>query len=206
MPYVRLVLFWMVWCALHSVLISRAVTEWLQREFPDGFRYYRILYNLFAVTSLLPVVLYTFSLGGAPLVRWQGLGRIVPIALWAVGLSFFAAGGRRYDILQFLGFRQIRNESTCSVLTKDCSLDTGGVLAIVRHPWYSGGMLVVWGRPLDAAAIWTNLVVCGYFVVGAILEERKLKAQFGRPYEVYRRRVSMFFPIKWVQRSFLGKD
>ncbi len=206
MPYILLVFLWLIWCALHSALISPAVTEWVGRRFPDSFRYYRIFYNLFAVITLLPVLLYSFSLRGAPVVAWQGLGRIVPMALWAAGLSFFVAGGRRYDFLQFLGIRQIKNESTCSVLTEDCSLDTSGVLSMVRHPWYSGGMLVVWARPLDVVAIWTNLVFCVYFVVGAILEERKLKVLFGRQYEDYQRRVSMFLPIKWVQKRFLGKN
>lgn len=86
------------------------------------------------------------------------------------------------------------------MLTDDCSLDTGGVLSVVRHPWYSGGILIVWARTLDPAAIVTNAVLCGYFVVGAMLEERKLKAQFGRQYAVYQRRVSMLFPVKWAKR------
>ncbi|SPD72517.1 hypothetical protein PITCH_A1390015 [uncultured Desulfobacterium sp.] len=90
-----------------------------------------------------------------------------------------------------------------SVLTNDCSLDTRGVLSIIRHPWYTGGMLIVWARPLDLSAILTNLVVTGYFVVGAILEERKLKAQFGEQYVAYQQCVPMFFPIrrKRVDRS-----
>ena len=55
------------------------------------------------------------------------------------------------------------------------------------------------------AAILTNLVVCGYFVVGTILEERKLKLQFGDQYADYQRRVSMFFPIKWMGRRLFRK-
>jgi protein-S-isoprenylcysteine O-methyltransferase Ste14 len=205
MRYILLVIFWMIWCTLHSALISLTVTERLRRKYPNSFRYFRIFYNLFAIVSLLPVFFYGFSLRGTPVVAWQGLERIVPIVLGAVGLLFFVAGGRRYDFLQFLGLRQIKNEGTCSVLTEDCSLDTGGVLSIVRHPWYSGGILIVWARPLDVAAIWTNLVLCGYFVVGAILEERKLKIQFGSQYEDYQRRVSMFVPIKWVRRRSFRK-
>ena len=203
MTYLLLVVFWMTWCALHSALIAPAVTDWYRRRFPKGFRYYRMLYNLIAAISLVPVLLYAFSLRQAPLVTWAGLWAIVPVFLGAAALCFFVAGARRYDALQFLGFRQLRDESACSVLTNDCSLDTGGVLGLVRHPWYSGGMLLVWARPLDTAAILTNLVVCGYFVVGAFLEERKLKAHFGRQYAAYQQQVSMFLPIKWVRQRFL---
>jgi methanethiol S-methyltransferase len=200
-----LVIVWVAWCALHSALISITVTESLRKRFPNGFRFYRIFYNLFAGATLLPVFFYTICLRGVPIVAWEGLWRIVPFLLGIAALFFFVAGARRYDFLRFIGLRQIKDEKACSVLTDDCFLDTGGVLSIVRHPWYSGGILIVWARPLDAAAILTNLVVGGYFVVGAILEERKLKVQFGQQYADYQQRVSMFFPIKWAGRLFLGK-
>lgn len=200
MEYFLLAIVWISWCALHSALISLRVTEALRKRFPGGFRFYRLFYNFFAVASLVPVLLYSFSLRGAPLVKWDGLWVIVPVVLATAALALFAAGALRYDFLQFLGLRQIKDEKSCSVLTDDCSLDTGGVLSVVRHPWYSGGILIVWARPLDPAAIVTNVVLCGYFLVGAVLEERKLKAQFGRQYTIYQKRVSMLFPIMWLRR------
>jgi protein-S-isoprenylcysteine O-methyltransferase Ste14 len=204
MAYIVLVILWITWCALHSVLISLAVTDWVRKRLLSMFRYYRILYNVFAVVSLVPVLVYGFSLRGALLVAWEGPWLVVPVVLAAAALFFFLAGGRRYDFLQFIGIRQVRSENGCSVLTEDCSLDTSGVLSVVRHPWYVGGFLLVWARPLDLAAVLVNLVICGYFVVGAVLEERKLKVLFGTQYEDYQQRVSMFFPIKWVTR-LLGR-
>jgi protein-S-isoprenylcysteine O-methyltransferase Ste14 len=84
-------------------------------------------------------------------------------------------------------------------------LDTSGVLNLVRHPWYTGGILIIWARPLDASAILTNLVLTGYFLVGTRLEERKLTAQFGQAYTDYRQRVSMFLPLKWMERRMRKK-
>ncbi len=205
MRYLWLIILWVVWCTLHSALIDPAATDRFRKKFPRGFRYYRALYNLFAAVSLIPVLFFTFSLKGVPVVTWAGPWRIVPILLGGTALLLFVAGGKRYDLLQFSGIRQIKRERTCSVLTDDCSLDAAGVLSVVRHPWYSAGMLVVWARPLNMAAIVSNLVICGYFIVGAILEERKLKMQFGDQYADYQRRVSMFFPIKWIQQRFLRK-
>jgi methanethiol S-methyltransferase len=203
MKYFLLILFWIIWCTLHSALICLPVTRWLHKRLPGGYRYYRIFYNLFAATSLLPVLVYTYSLRGTPVIGWHGTWMLVPVVLAAAALFLFMAGGRRYDVLQFLGLRQINKEETCSVLTDDCSLDTGGILAAVRHPWYGGGLLIVWARPLDPAAILNNLVVCSYFVVGAYLEERKLKIQFGSEYAEYQRHVSMFFPVKWIKKRIL---
>jgi methanethiol S-methyltransferase len=201
--YVLLVLCWGIWCAVHSALICLPVTQWLRERLPGAYRYYRIVYNLFAAGSLLPVVVYTYSLRGTPVVAWGGAWRAIPLLLGTAALCFFVAGGRRYDFLQFLGLRQIRNENSCSVLTEDCSLDTGGVLGMVRHPWYSGGILIVWARPLDTATILTNMVICGYFVAGAFLEERKLKILFGKEYADYQQHVSMFFPVKWIRTHLL---
>ncbi len=200
MSYVVLMVLWVGWCVLHSALISLAVTEPLRRRYPNAFRYYRIFYNVLSVVTLVPVVYYGTTLRGDPLVSWQGGWQLVPILLGLIAMFFLVSGALRYDLRQFLGLRQLVDEKTCSVLTDDCTLDTGGVLSIVRHPWYSAGILVVWARPLDTAAIVTNLVICGYFVVGAILEERKLKRQFGRQYADYQQRVSMLFPIKWMTR------
>jgi protein-S-isoprenylcysteine O-methyltransferase Ste14 len=206
MQYILLVIVWVIWCALHSALISLAFTESLRKRYPSGFRLYRILYNLFAVATLLPVLFYTFSQRGAAILSWVGPWRIVPILLVTAALILFVTGARRYDLLRFIGLRQIKDEKACSVITDDCSLDTGGVLSIVRHPWYSAGILIVWARPLDLTAILTNLVVSGYLVVGAMLEERKLKVQFSQQYAGYQRRVSMLFPIKWAGRRFLRKN
>jgi methanethiol S-methyltransferase len=199
MKYFLLILFWVIWCTLHSALICLPVTQWLRARLPDGFRYYRILYNLFAAASLLPVLVYTYSIRGAPVIAWHGPWLAVPVLLGVAALFLFVAGGRRYNFLQFLGLLQIKTVETCSVLTEDCSLDTGGVLALVRHPWYSGGLLIVWARPLDTTAILTNMVVCSYFIAGAYLEERKLILQFGSEYTEYRQRVSMLFPVKWIR-------
>ena len=206
MQYMNLVLCWLAWCALHSAMISPKVTGALRRRFPGAFRYYRIFYNLIAVLTLIPVLAYSYSLKGEIIIGWSGPWRIVPIGLGLLALAFFLAGARRYDFRQLIGLRQLQEENTCSVLTADCSLDTGGVLSVVRHPWYSGGILILWARPLDMAAITTNLILCGYFIVGAILEERKLIAQFGQQYKDYRKRVSMLFPIKWAGKVLFGKS
>jgi protein-S-isoprenylcysteine O-methyltransferase Ste14 len=203
--YTLLVIVWITWCALHSALVSLSLTEPLRKRFPDASRYYRIVYNVVSVVTLLPVLLYTFSLRGTPIFSWQGPWRFVQMAMAVSALVFFLAGARHYDLFQFLGLRQLKDEKACSVLTDDCSLDTSGVLSLVRHPWYAGGILIIWARPLDTSAILTNFVLTGYFVVGTRLEERKLTAQFGQEYADYQQRVSMFLPLKWMDRCLRKK-
>jgi protein-S-isoprenylcysteine O-methyltransferase Ste14 len=198
--YILLIILWTAWCALHSALVSLSLTEPLRKRFPYASRYYRIVYNVVSVVTLVPVLLYTFSLHGTPAFSWQGPWRFAQIAMAVSALVFFVAGARHYDLFQFLGLRQLKDEKACSVLTDDCSLDTSGALSLVRHPWYIGGILIIWARPLDTSAILTNLVLSAYFLVGARLEERKLTAQFGQEYTDYQQRVSMFLPFKWMER------
>jgi protein-S-isoprenylcysteine O-methyltransferase Ste14 len=40
-----------------------------------------------------------------------------------------------------------------------------------------------------------------YLVIGAFLEERKLLKEFGDDYRLYKNRVSMLFPWKWIKKK-----
>ena len=195
--YVVLIALWGAWCFLHSFLITPAVIGFVRKYLERAYRYYRIFYNVTALATLTPVLVYSFSIRGQPVFRWEGPFRIIQGLLAIFALVLFIGGSRRYDLAQFFGIRQVSEDSACGVLTRDCRLDTGGILSMVRHPWYAGGILIIWiGNP-DINTILTNLVITGYFIIGAVLEERKLLAEFGEEYMDYRRRVSMFFPIKW---------
>ena len=204
--YVILVSLWGGWCFLHSFLISPVVTNFIQKRSEKAYRYHRILYNVIAAVTLIPVLVYSFSIKGLPIFRWEGPFRIIQGLLMLSALMLFIGGAIQYDFAQFLGIRQIRESSTCSILTDDCRLDTGGILNMVRHPWYAGGILIVWSKDLDMATILTGLIITGYFLIGSMLEERKLLVEFGGEYIDYQQRVSMLFPFKWVIQKLRGKE
>jgi len=187
-------------------MITLTVTGFVQKRFEKASRYYRIFYNFIALVTLLPVLAYSFSIKVLPVFRWEGPFRIIQGLLMVSALLLFIGGARRYDLARFLGIRQVRENSACNVLTDDCRLDTGGILGIVRHPWYAGGIFIVWARNPDMAAILTNLVITVYFLIGAFLEERKLLAEFGEEYIDYQRHVSMLFPFKWVIQKLRGEQ
>ncbi len=202
MRYVVLASLWVAWCFLHSFMITRSVTGYVQKHFEKIYPYYRIIYNGVALITLIPVLVYSFSLKGTPVFFWKGPFRIVQGLFVVSALFLFAAGARQYDLSQFLGVRRSRERNACHVLTDDCELNTEGILGMVRHPWYTGGILIVWARPLDTVAFLTSTVITGYFLIGSFLEERKLLAEFGEAYRDYQRRVSMFLPCKWIMQKF----
>ena len=199
MKYLFLALAWTAYCMLHSAMISETVTRFLKRRLGDSFRFYRLFFNSVAVLTLIPVLWYSHSLRQEAIVRWEGVSRVLQYLLMACGVLLVIAGGRHYSLRQFVGISQLQGASSGG-LAAGGGIDSSGVLGLVRHPWYTAVVLLLWARNLNMAALVGNGVLTVYIVVGTLLEERKLVHEFGDAYRSYQRRVSMFVPLKWTRR------
>ena len=199
MKYLFLALAWTAYCTLHSAMISETVTRFLKRRLGDSFRFYRLFFNSVAVLTLIPVLWYSHSLRQEAIVRWEGVWLVLQYLLMACGVLLVIAGGRHYSLRQFVGISQLQGASSGG-LAAGGGIDSSGVLGLVRHPWYTAVVLLLWARNLDMAALVGNGVLTVYIVVGTLLEERKLVHEFGDAYRSYQRRVSMFVPLKWTRR------
>jgi protein-S-isoprenylcysteine O-methyltransferase Ste14 len=129
--------------------------------------------------------------------RWEGLWLVPKYLLQACGILLFVAGGRHYSLGQCFGISQLRGASSGG-LAPGGEIDSRGVLGLVRHPWYTAVVLLLWAGDLDMAALVGNGVLTLYIVVGTLLEERKLLHEYGDAYRDYQARVSMFLPLKWI--------
>lgn len=199
MEYFILAVLWIIWCSIHSGIISVTATEYLKHQFGSRFRFYRLVFNIVAVTTIIPAILYGQSIQGHPVFRWKGLVVVFQVFLLIVAVLLFLAGARHYDMLQFLGLRQIRTGNSQSVLTETAKLETTGILGITRHPWYLGTIVLIWARGLDVSALITNVILTIYLIVGTFLEERKLLIEYGEEYRKYQEKVSMLIPFKYVR-------
>lgn len=199
MHYVVLCVLVISWCFLHSALIATSVTAALQRRLGRTFRFYRLFYNAVSALTFIPVVLYAASVRTEPLFRWDGYLRLVQVLMLATAALLFILGAKRYDAARLLGFRQLREGAAQQGITEGGGLDTSGILAVTRHPWYLGVLVLIWARPLDVSTILVNVLFSTYLVVGARLEERKLTREFGDAYRAYQQSVSMLVPVKWVK-------
>lgn len=84
-------------------------------------------------------------------------------------------------------------------------LERRGIYARIRHPRYTGSFLAILGACLLAgtramwavAGLWLSLML-----LAISLEERELRARFGRAYEEYARRIPRFVPLRrnWTDR------
>jgi protein-S-isoprenylcysteine O-methyltransferase Ste14 len=202
--YLYAVLGWVLWCTFHSTLISTTVTDFAKKKLGGGFRFYRLFYNVVSLVTLIPLVYYSHTLREAPIFRWEGSLGIVQVFLLAISVYLFVAGGRHYSWARFWGISQIKVGRAGSSLADSSTFVVSGIHRIIRHPWYLGGILIVWAQDMSASTILINMVISVYFMIGAVLEERKLVLEFGEKYREYQRTVSMLFPWRWLKARIEG--
>ncbi len=194
--YLLVALAWIVWCTVHSLLITATVNDWIQRK---GGRYqalYRLAYIIFSLLSLLPVLGLEHHFDQKVVFVWHGPWRLLQGGLLLYALVMFWGGKQVYDLDYFLGLAQWRAYRQRASLA-EFSFRSRGVLQYVRHPWYSGGIALLLAlEPVTDLSLVSRTILILYLVVGTILEERKLVRELGPRYEQYRSRVPMLVPWK----------
>ena len=187
------------WCALHSAMISVTVTQLLQKHAGVHYRFYRLFFNMVALLTLIPVIIYQQALRTEPFFNWDGYLRVIQIILIIIGVILFLLGGKKYDARRFIGITQLGETKTRQSMSATGDLDTTGIHGLIRHPWYTALLLILWARPLDISTLILNAVFTAYLIIGSWLEERKLVIEFGDAYRQYQKNVSMLLPLKWLR-------
>ena len=158
------------------------------------------------------VVALAFEMFGIPLsmyvVTWAVGVNLPPGILWQHTLEQYIGYWGMYigsalnlvgALCIFLGWQKIykkywgRNEG-------EGKLVTDGIYAYIRHPQYTGFMLVTLGLLVHWATIpllimWPILTLLYYRL--AKREERDMTKEFGNQYIEYKKKTSMFFPMHW---------
>lgn len=192
----HLVFVWLIYFIIHSVFASSRVKTIFKSRFSWSYKYYRLIYNLFAVLSLVPVFY----------VQSKQLNHMLffnpPIWLTILGMTGVLYGlymGRvsfkAYRSDEFLGVYQMKNNRDFHPE----KLNRKGLNQMVRHPLYLSGLIIIWSYFLISPLPQTLVsVVCItlYLIVGTIFEEKKLVKEFGESYAKYQTDVSMLIPFK----------
>jgi len=124
------------------------------------------------------------------------------ISIWSA-LAFLPGLAIRFWAQGFIGPQSRKRDITTDRLT------TSGPYAVFRHPLYVGnGLLVAAGltllRPHWILIILTALGFVLLYVLVGKAEERKLAERYGDEYEEFCRRVTPFFPKRFVGPLFAG--
>jgi protein-S-isoprenylcysteine O-methyltransferase Ste14 len=195
-----LVLGLAAWGILHSLFASTGMKDLLRRRLGNGFmKFYRLLYNIFAAISFLPILYLMVMLPDtvlyqvpAPFSYVIRLGQLLSLILLLVAVL-------QTDVLSFVGLRQLFEEEKTGVLI------TRGLYKFVRHPLYTFSLLILWLSPslsLNSFVVYLGLTL--YILIGIIFEERKLVREFGRNYEEYRSITPMLIPgvhFRWNKQD-----
>jgi len=180
----RLLLF----AVVHSLLAIPAVKRILMGQSRLRRRFYRLTYNLLAV-AMFGWVMSSYS-STAVLYVVPGVWSLIMYLLQAVLLLILFNCVQKTGATEFLGFPS-------SDANEDCSpqLVTNGCYGIVRHPLYLFSMLFILLNPVITTR-WLifSLFSAFYFVLGALLEERRLLKEFGKYYENYKQTVPFMIP------------
>lgn len=190
--YFYLILSWLVFGLLHSVLASRGVKRWALKIMGGYFKYYRLAYSLFATVNLLVVLRYHFLCEGPILWNPPLIESIIALPAALAGLVVMAICIAKY-------FPYLSGIDAVLGNVKPAVLEQTGMHKYVRHPLYSGTLLFVWAIFLGYPYM-NNLIGCIcislYTVIGTYFEERNLVGEFGESYRRFQDEVPMFLPVK----------
>lgn len=194
-----LALLWLGYFAIHSLLASLTLKQWLASSLPGILPWYRILYNILAVVLVVPPLLALWWLHSEPLWRWQGAWAWVAYLLMLMACLGFVWSLRYYDSREFLGLRQLQRQQQGTADQEQ--LHISPLHRFVRHPWYSLGLVLVWTQDMDPARLVSAVCISLYLIYGSVLEERKLLVFHGERYRDYRKRVPGLVPRPWKHLS-----
>ncbi len=177
---------------LHSLLASLGFKAQVQSRLGEGGgRVYRLVYNLFAFVSLLPVLALSALLPDQPLYAIPFPWLLISLALQGLAVVALLLGLLQTGLWSFLGISQLGGADQAS----QSRLVIHGLYHWVRHPLYSAGLVFIWFVPrMTSNLLAFNLGVTVYLIVGAMFEERKLLREFGQDYARYRARTPMLVP------------
>ena len=150
--------------------------------------YFGFIIALFSEMFGIPLTIYLLSpfLGDIPWIGWGGRLRFFPMEWMQIGTVITLIGIG----LVIVGWRKLYYEK---------GLVTCGIYKYMRHPQYTGILLVTLGWvihfPTVITLIMWPILVATYYRL-AKQEERELEKEFGEEFRRYRQRVPMFISPK----------
>ena len=189
----------LVYGGLHSWFASLGLKNRIKLAFGDkAARAYRLIYNLVAILTLLPVLILPIALVDREIYSIPFPWLFLTSACQLLAIVILLAGVLQTGVLNFLGVCQlIRCEGE-----EETKLVVTGLYRFMRHPLYTAGLIFIWFMPkMSWNLVAMNIGISLYILIGVIFEERKLLLEFGPEYAEYRKRTPMLIPGLRLGRS-----
>ena len=177
----------------HSVMARPWFKQWIGRRIPHEAERSVYVFASGLVLGVFPVLWQPMT----GTIWWveHPAGQIGIYVLFALGLLLTLAAVIAIDAMDLIGFRQAG-----VVQSKPMTFKRSWLHNQVRHPIYTGLILVCWATPFMTTGhfCFASLMTI-YIRIGIYFEERHLIRTFGIDYEHYRKEVPMLFP--WLFRK-----
>jgi protein-S-isoprenylcysteine O-methyltransferase Ste14 len=174
---------WIVYYGLHSVFAS----TWMKNKLSLNTTIYRFIYSSFSALGLLTILLFGASIYSPLFIPPNPITFGLGMFLAAYGIFIVKRAFRNYGFKAFIGLKK----------EGDPVLKISGLQSKIRHPLYTGTLLLVLGYVLFNPLM-VNLVslisVLIYLPFGIRFEEKKLIQMFGSEYLDYKKSVPALIP------------
>lgn len=178
----------------HSVMARTGFKKWMARVMPRPIE--RSTYVLQAGLLLALLVWQWEPMGGSVWSIEQGtLAYYLMYALFFTGWIILFVSTFLINHFDLFGLRQTYLELRDKPYTP-LEFKVKSLYKWVRHPLYFGGIVGIWATPVMTVTHFIFAVLLTiYFFVGAFLEERDLRKEFGELYSNYMKKTPMMIPF-----------
>ncbi len=187
MDHLWLAIFWILYFLLHSVMALLSIKKYF---YSIGLKpqTYRLIYVAIASLTLFAIMAYSSMLKSSFVLNPGILLKVLGLIVSGWGIIIVKVAFKSYDTRAFLGLGNLKPED---------EFKTDGLLKMVRHPLYSGSILLVIGYFLFSpklSVLISTIMMIIYIVVGIRFEENKLVKTFGKKYTEYKKSTPMLIP------------
>jgi len=184
--YLLLFAGWVIYFFIHSLFASYYMKDKF-KKIQWFYPYYRIVYSFLAIAGLFILLAYNGSIKSPELINKSRFVNYISLMISATGTIIISRTFKSYSFREFIGLAPEKNSR----------LKTSGILSYVRHPIYSGTILIIVGFWLfypTVASLVTAIAILGYLPIGIWFEEKKLIHEHGDEYRDYRKKVPAVIP------------
>ena len=190
MNYLYLIISWIVYFSLHSVF---ALTSVKNAFYSIGLKpqKYRLIFNMFGLVLLIPIFAISSFIESSTIFSPNRIIKFAGLLCAGWGIVVIKIAFKSYDTKAFLGLGNLDVEN---------EFKTNGILKKVRHPLYSGSILLILGYFLfdpKLSTLTSSIMLILYIIIGIQFEERKLIKTFGNKYIEYKKKTPMLIPRFW---------
>ncbi|QCK13669.1 methyltransferase family protein [Mangrovivirga cuniculi] len=182
-----IILNWLIFYFLHSFLADTQIKEKTRKLTGLSKRQYRLIYTIFSTIHFFILLLIYILLPKEKALTLPYSNLIFVVSL-IVGLLILGSSFKNISVKEFSGLKEGKNKG---------HLIKSGIYKYIRHPIYTGTLLIIFGWLYSSFNIYSlSIVIVSilYLPIGIWLEERKLIREFGMEYIIYKGRVGGILP------------